>query len=1068
MLSIHADLQSAASANSRSPRTTIKVEKDLPEWTSLTDLTTYLPWHIMACGSYYLCTAVPPTSGGWVIYAKKMTSLTSGSDWTSGWTTIANPGEGLTHDMYIDSDDAVIVYGKFGYGTVYYKESSDGGSSWGSEQTFPSLPNMASEPDSIALSSLTECWVHYWDSSASQHVTYRLYRSAFGNSWSLDGQWTNGKYWTFSYVPGALRHTIFARNVSDYVVLTGSAYLPYTHQDMSVGRSWQRLASYRNGIYSSFREALGGTIDNQDYTYTALGLSRPLNGFIFAGIGDYFRYKADEQYGAYADSEYIVGKTADLDSYELLPTSLTTTHAAASPGLQWFAGAVIAENGTQICVPITQPYTNGEVGKSRIYLCDYTSWWGRSTPSETEITSLIREPITISKEVRGASSASLQVSNIGDTYQDHATVDSGTLVRISAGYNTASGVRLQQRFVGRFLNKHDNPLFPKNVAFDTVGLLFPATGVAQSRHIALQGQNVFNSDFSEEADLDQFTLQNGEWAVESGRLKQTALEKHSFAIAGYLPDVAHVITANFRFDNAISGNFAGIAAIFDPTFEYRSSVVRYNSSTEKFEVIAIRFEDESADIAQIAESSSTYPLSYDTDYWLRVEVRYGHLSAWYGTSDETFTTQVLDDVFLYYSTASHWMCQKGNVGVYAYCSQEGDEVSFSNVHVFSMQPPMSGSDALEFLSRSIGLSTSEIKEMEDDFSTLGSRWDTPGVDGTWSIVSGKLKGLKSGSDPALLRNDIDAEDIILSSNLILDTSNHIPQGLMVRGNDTLTYCYAAFVSCTSGTTRVSIRRKYNDSWTLLAQIERSKSLTNVKMTFMARAGFLSVFLDDEFILGTYDENIESGYVGTAVNATSGNPYFDDFVVDGFYKPLDVVVSQAKGKLIAPMIAIADMYDGGEFFCDEYGVIVWGVFSDTTVDLDIREFPVNHTISFGIDKVLSIVRVEGNNAYGEARDNDWAIKLGGHRFEMSQDKSVDSGSGCVDRASERLAESRRLYEESLSIMGQPALQLCDNIGIARLPDDSAESRRILALSEVTGLSTYRMEFSGLESNVEVEP
>jgi len=421
MREINAGLDAAAKAVSRSPRAQVTIEANaMPTFTALTSITSnYVPLRMQRSGDVILVTGAPVAGSS--IYAKKMSSVTEVADWgAAGWVKVVDTTRQSKHDMFLDGLDAIVAYAKFADADLYYKESGDGGETWGAEQTFPSIPDAMSEAV-IGLSCLNRLYVFYRDTTNAR-IRYAVIisRTAKGNPWSLSAIWPNGGfiYPVAKPVGGEILYCNYIGGV-DIVSLNAifQFYLGRGGSGQNTNLAWPLTIRAENNTWGIPEQALGGIIGPQDYRYDIMGCSRPLNGWLFAGIVDGYKTMADA--GGYANSyEYMIGKTKDGISFHLLPVSLEAQEDISYTSLanQILVGPIIAQDDSQVCLVVARtPYAGVFNGYAQVYLTDQSSYFGQE-PSETDITDDVIGGISISKGVRESSTTEVRLTNKGGTY----------------------------------------------------------------------------------------------------------------------------------------------------------------------------------------------------------------------------------------------------------------------------------------------------------------------------------------------------------------------------------------------------------------------------------------------------------------------------------------------------------------------------------------------------------------------------------------------------------------------------------------------------------------------------
>jgi prophage tail gpP-like protein len=182
-------------------------------------------------------------------------------------------------------------------------------------------------------------------------------------------------------------------------------------------------------------------------------------------------------------------------------------------------------------------------------------------------------------------------------------------------------------------------------------------------------------------------------------------------------------------------------------------------------------------------------------------------------------------------------------------------------------------------------------------------------------------------------------------------------------------------------------------------------------------------------------------------------------------PVDVVSVRPKDKIIDVMVQIAECYDGGHFFSDGDGNLVFGIFDSTDVDVDLRDGQIIEMDSAKmVDKVISIERAVGANCYGEVRDSAWGRALSGHRYAQEENSVVFTGAEATARAQALMRSTQKVSEFRPQIKGHPGLQVCDMVVVADADDLPAQNCRVINIDERLG-AVYEQSLGQL---VKTEP
>jgi hypothetical protein len=161
-----------------------------------------------------------------------------------------------------------------------------------------------------------------------------------------------------------------------------------------------------------------------------------------------------------------------------------------------------------------------------------------------------------------------------------------------------------------------------------------------------------------------------------------------------------------------------------------------------------------------------------------------------------------------------------------------------------------------------------------------------------------------------------------------------------------------------------------------------------------------------------------------------------------------------------MTQISECYDGGFFFSDGSGDLVYGIFDDTDVDLDLRNGQIIEMESSRVaDKVVTIQRTVGTNCYGEARSSAWGRALGGHRYEQEEGGVVFTGNEAAERALALMQATHKISEYRPQIKGHPGLEICDIVSVADSDDLPAQNCRVMSIDEKVG-HTYEQTLGQL--------
>jgi len=1035
VIDISSTLEAAVSERSRSSIFSVTVEPVSLEMEAIDGLTCSVAVRRLQEGDDYFF-ATGHDSPDTAIQYKRMTGVTQSSDWDSGWSNLVtslSTSSVRNHDAFVDGDDILVIYG-MDDGTVRGIESDDGGQTWGSDYEIVDTGDSSLDTYMVSIANINTIYFFAYEGIAYNTTIYRASRPSKVGSWSDDGAWDCGSNFIFSY--GGYSWQIHARedanDESDHS-LAINAIKGYQED----GWEWSFRTRCKNETWGIVEPVFGGLPTNLDYILSLAGLSRWTNGFMFAGVVEKYIFAADE-YGADSVYEFFIARTSDVKSFHMVPTGLSLKSTDEIAG--------IAEDSGYICIPVARSTD------TLVYLTPASSWFG-STPNETELTNDVQNDISIDQSALVAAKTGIAVTDIGGLYNDGALLKGGSILRVSCGYMTAAGEELQQRFTGQITAVADRPGIGGAVAVEALDLFSRATASKSGKPHLLLGQNMFYTDFSDELDIDLFVSQSGVWQIASGTLEATEADKTSMIIAGYDADDAHIVMAKVNAQADITDIKMGLLVHYRTNSDgvAMALLVRYNETSDRVE--AYRLNVTNWDYDLIAMSSSPLGWSADTDYWIMATLKHGRLGAHYSTDGISWVEALSD---LDASGSAKNLGFNGYAGLYCEIPEgSSSTVRFDNVGIYSMYPPLSGSDIMAYLAGSAGLETDEVMEANDAFpgTSFSSSWDTPGVDGTWSVSGGYAQGYRSSTDPTVLRSDLSATDIVFKATLAVLAEE---TGIIARADDGITECYAAVVSST-----VAEIRKKDTAWSTLFSMPVTLSGT-VEVLFCLRGGYLTMFVDGRLLAMAYDTSFSEGYIGLFSDAQVGSPSnHDTFVADGFYNPIDAVIVKPDDTIASIMLQIASKHEHGLFFCNGDGELTFGIFDGTDVDLDARSIMHEIDISRRPDRLLSISRVVGSNAYGESRDGNWGAELLGHKWGYQQDNVLRTRVACLERAEAEVARSQRITDERMSINGHPGLELCDVIQTARVPTGTPFSRRAFSISEVIGSGKYEMSLQNLQ-------
>jgi hypothetical protein len=1066
MISISPTLQAAAISGSRQPISKIAIEPVSLMLEEINGISLPYSIHTIRAGDgYFIATAYNPASST-VIYYKRLTSVTEAADWNAGWSTLDTLPNNIGakyHDCYIDGDNVIIAYQK-DFAEIYARESNDGGQTWGAAALAVDLTATENRSNVVSIASLNVMYIGCRNNYAyTDHIVHRAYRSAPGNPWSTT-PWDKGRHFLFLGTDIGSEN-FFARDIGyDEMV----AINLWRGQE---GARWYNMhrARITNGAWGPLERAYGTMPTTMDYSYNLAGMSRLLNGWYFAGIGERYLRQVDYR-GIYwgDDSEaFHLAKTKDLWSYSLIPLEGFDDHT------HYIAGVV--QDGDYMCIPIKG--ADDTIGS--VYLAAASNWFG-SDATAVDVTDRVSDAISLQRTHGNAVSAQINVSNFDDSLTNDSTIREGSIVKVSAGYNTGVD-ELQQRFTGVILGNVKTTGQSKNLNFTVMDKLHYASAVKQHRSHVIAGQNSMYVDFSRDDDVDWLIPQCGpkdhELTVDSSRLKYAGVADKTtiyMAALGHEPDDCHVIQAKVRCSGSISGVKMGVILHMD--YGGGGATVAYWDSVETEIVVAHLSlpdmdvdgeEDPSTYIVATVYDISVYGSGLewivDTDYWIAAYLRQGEVDVWFGDGSGNWNL-VLSGVEIGMPGGNEAYPENASyVGVYCEIEGETPTVYFDDLLFFSGYKSPTYSDVMGYLAGLCGLGTNEHPRMEDEFpgSSFSSDWETPGVDGTWSVSGGYAKGRISGIDPSAIRcNSVYTTDVIAKTWCNFEASANSSGGIIIRADDDLDNCYAGII----GYAMARIYKRAGGAWTQLCNVGgHGPWLGLTEIAFCGRGPFLSLYANGVLEAWAYDEDFTEGYVGLATMAV--NPYYsnhDIFRIDALSKPCDIVIVRPNDNALKIMQQVASTEDGVLFFCDHNGDLEWGVYKDETVDLDLCSSLLTFETKIDLTNVLTSVYVEGEKAFADVRDNNWGQRLAGHRYSLIQDKSLRTKDACASKGQTDLHDSQRITKESITAPGQPAIEVGDVIAISELPGNVAWARRVFSYNETIGPGVYEMQFGELQT------
>lgn len=1081
MITISDNLAAATAASSRTPAVRVTLENHGIDEPTVLVSDGSLPYRLRRFqqgDGFYIATAY----SGSTIYYKRMTSVENASDWTSGWSSLVTvtANGAKFHDMYISGDRVIVAYEKTAK-VVYTKESTDQGQTWNAEQgvvDFGSSEEYAywvSIADELTMF-IAGRYLNYWSGTSISIWGFRIWRASRPNTstnFSIDDYWDLGRRHIVTYESSANDENIniFARPIDDRYRVTAKL-MKGPHNLSNTQFIYAFYVDVENDHWGVMDSAFGGyTLDSSRYFFGMNGLSRNFNGYYFTFTSE--KYPPGIDANGYDVAEiierYHIARTRDLKGYDMIPWPDPLT-PSGTDFLPFLTGVGLSESGDYMCIPASYWTSNGMV-----YLLPVSSWFGEAI-SETDITPYVIENISINRQISKAATATMQVSCRTGTFEGHDLTQPNALIRVDAGYNTASGEEMTERFAG-YVMGHSRSVGPDAVlSLNLMDRLAHATARQERLPHILKGQNTFFTNFADPLDIDMFVTQLGSWEVgPGGRLRNSSMQTN-ITFAGFDPTDTLIMRAKIRFTVSHSSTRFGLvfhstkwAAPGDIERTYHK-VFFWDGSTTRFrfgEVVSAG--DYINLIPDHATSLSTLGCVPNTDYWLMCRVKHGRLDGWYSLNGTSWT-EVLSNVDIGYSDGPYgnpWLCLDSSayVGLYSFAPDGSSQsIRFDDIAISSMYPPVTGSTAMKYLAAIAGLGHSEEMNIDDDFSgaSFSSRWDTPGVDGSWSVSGGHAIGYKTGATGTLLACDTSSRDIAVTANVEVASD---ACGIFVRGSDSLDDCYAFYID----TAGYGIVMRSGGSWSTLQYVPKIRSLgTYAKITLVARGDFISGYINNQLEVFVRDTTHTNGTCGMTSDATSGDPsLFDEFSIDAFYIPLDVVTVRPGDKAASVMDQVAGMYDDGYYYVGPGGNLVWGILDTSAADIDSRARIIDLNISRDFGEILSFVRAIGDNSYNEAADVAWGRALSGHRYGVMEDKYVSTRLACAEAAERALNESQKIETNSIVIPGHPALELTDVLTISEEPGEAGTNHAVMSFSETIG-DSYDMTIAELRSMTPEEP
>jgi hypothetical protein len=1052
MIPITPTLEAAAGAASRSPIARVTVEPVSVEPVAITS----------PCGSFVNVTFQKSSSGYWFatcadgshFYYRKQTAPCTAAEWpcnVGSWTqgdTVAINYPGY-HDVAIDGNTIIMAYME--RPNVYIRRSTDAASSWNQVAVdlsayLYSLPSYTYKTFGIIAPNVSTVYVY--GRKDSSNYTYRWVRLDWdGATWNVTSTYDGtARLWpTEITVPGQpAMYSAWARELDRYHALaptmeceppgrywgdpSGSGFSFYTTQGrITCGESTVN--------WSPFVQSFGKILDDVNFKTVMIGCSREINGYYYALIEEYYGTRA-EPGSLTKDRQFFIGKTDNFIHFDLVPFTTGSR-------LYHCAGFAICEDGDHIIAPINSG------GSEVVYKIPISSFWGYPNNS-TDITSDIVDQTNIAYLLDASSRATINLENSTGAYDDSDIVKSPSRVIIEAGYKTSSGNELQQRFTGNISNIGLSPNIPDTAVINVMDNLFRA-GFSSGSPRIIRGPNAIFATFDSEEDIDLFVPQGGNWFWNSiGSMDDASRGEETISFLGSEASMNQIVIGAIRwrpnlgtpFCQSVGIAFGGSSEYPDKTFVFRLR----NDDKLEFGYInlwaSLPVFMSLGSIAYSIAPGHFGPLN--TTLWFMAINRCGNFDM-YTSSGATWTLRMTRQVNSYGGYPIN-----GYVGVYHY-SDETVVPSGSSYNprllqflYQSMDLPYTGSDIMGFMASESGMESAEIVEIEDGFTgvAFSSRWDDPGVDGTWSVSGGEAHGAKSAADPTTIRCDFSAEDVVVQCDVVASSDL---AGVIARADSGISECYAGMIT----TTTAEVWKQSGGVWELLTRVAIALSGT-IRLKFRCFKGFLSLYVDDYMIAIAHDEDITSGYVGMASDGSTSD--HDNFLIHGFYMPVEVVVLRPTDKPIGLMQQISEMHSGGHFYCNYEGNLVWGIFDDDTVDLDLsteRNAMITIGVDVSTDQIITSARVEGKNAYAEYRDLDWAMALGMNRYMAVQNAWAQSAAACYSNAISIVDDGKRIRRNTLVIKGNPGLEPGDLLRTKLRVDGVGKNSLLLAFGEVIG-------------------
>lgn len=1042
MISITPTLEAAAGAASRSSLCRVQAESISLEPTAIiTNNQIHITFQKSSSGYWFATHGVYNH-----FYYRKQTAPCTAADWPAllgSWTQGDTPTTtiaGTRHDVCVDGDTIIMAY--ISSTDIRIRRSTDAAASWNNHAAAVSA--YIATPRQVVCPNVSTVYVY--GSNAYYGSAYGMARIDWnGVNWSVTSLSSVNARLPFEQADFSIApYLMFGRDIGDYDALLGHFYVIadggyfVSASDLNSYIQGRILCGIDTPNFSTVEKSFGNISGDPNFIMRVLGCSRETNGYFYTLVEEIYGARAEA--GSFTSgNQYYIGKTNDFIYFHLMPIDLPSN-------AYYCSGIAICEDEDYMVIPIQHSGSS-----ATIYKVPCSSFFGYSQ-NETDITTDVVNNVAISQSLDAAAKATITLNNYYGRYDDDDDVKAASIVRVDTGYTTPAGNEYQQRFQGKITGSKMQLGSPDTITVDAMDSLFEAGLSAGKPHI-IQGPNVFFTSFDDENDLDFFVPQGGNWYVDTGtgRMIDSSRDTENISFLGLEPSMNHTVIAAIRWrpflgiagasEQSVGIAFGGSSEYPDRTYVFRlinGDRLQYGyinmwASSPTFQVLDSKFYS-----IQPAASGFT-----SHTFWFMAINRCGYFELYTSTNGSTWTLQ-----FSKAATAPYPVV--GYVGIYSYCdgtfTPPGANYhnKLSQILYHSHEQPYTGSNIMKFMGTLSGMEDNEIVEIEDGFAgaAFSSRWNTPGTDGTWTVSGGMAHGAQAAADPTILRTDFSAEDVVVQCDV--EVSSDL-SGIFVRGNASLTECYAGMVDTSSA----RILKKSAGVWETLYNIPITLSDT-VRLKLRCFKEYIGLYVDDLLIACVYDEDLTSGYVGMASDGATSD--HDNFFIHGFYLPIEVVVLRPTDKPIALMQQISEMYDNGHFFCDQNGELVWGVFDDTEVDIDLSP-ELGRVLTKGVDvatdQILTAVRVEGKNAYAEARDEDWAMALGSNRHSSIQNASAQSAAACYSHAESVLEDSKRVRREMAVMKGHPGLQPGDIIQTRIREGSTPRSMLILSFNELIG-------------------